>query len=181
MKTTEKIAVLTAMQKAVKSALDEARAEANEEMYGRFYEDGTDRMRLLIDGEEVGTMSLRCDSSGWEVVDEDAFFRYLDEHGGLVASHSLKPEYGEEAYARWGAERPWMFEAEEKPDDGFCKLMERVGDVMVVSGLGEPVPGVRPCGKRPTGISVRGCDPKKVLPMVASLGGVDALLLGGGK
>lgn len=181
MKLTERVAVLTAMQKAVKAELDRARAEADGEMRRRFAEDGTDRMRLIIDGEEVGTLSLRCDGSGYEVTDEEAFHDYLWENGGLSVSHRLKPEYAEEAYGLWGADRPWMFESEEKPDEGFCKLMERVGDMMVVSGLGDPVPGVRPCGKRPKGVTVRGCDPRKVVPLLRSVGGVEALLLGEGE
>ena len=78
--TNEKLAVLTAMSKQVKAALDEVRKEAEEQMAERFESEGVDRARLMLDGEEVGSVAVKSDRKGWEVCDQDAYDEFLRDH-----------------------------------------------------------------------------------------------------
>lgn len=179
--TNEKLAVLTAMSKQVKSALDEVRKEAEEQMAERFDKEGVDRARLMLDGEEVGSVTVRSDRKGWEVCDREAYDEFLRDNGQMRTRHVLRPEHVLEAWIALGEERPWMFEVEERPDPDFEKAFERVGDAVVVSGTDVVVPGVRPCRAKAQGIMVRGCTPRQVAPIALRMGGLDALLLGEGE
>lgn len=177
MKPNERLAVLTAVSKMAKAALDEARAEAEARMQAAFAEDGTDRARLMLDGTEVGSVTLKVDRTGWEACDPEAFFAFLRDNGQLSVAHRIRPECEGEAWALLHDERPDMFYDEEEPDPGFLKTLERLGDAVVVSGTDVVVPGVRPCPAKPRGIAVTGCRPQVVGPIAARMGGLDALLL----
>lgn len=177
MKPNERLAVLTAVSKMAKAALEEARAEVEAEMGRAFEESGADRARLMLDGAEVGSVTLKTDRRGWEVADPEAFFGFLRDNGQLRTTRRLRPECQGEAWALLGDERPDMFAVEEAPEEAFLKAFERLGDAVVVSGTDVVVPGVRPCAARPKGLVVTGCRPQVVGPIAARMGGLDALLL----
>lgn len=177
MNTNERLAVLTAVSKIAKAALDETRAQAEKELAEAFAGNGTDRARLMLDGTEVGALTLKTDRKGWEVTDPDAFEEFLADNGQLSVARRLKPEYQHEAWSLLHEEHPYMFEEERKPEQAFLKTFERVGDAVVVSGTDVIVPGVSTCPAKVTGIMVTGCKPQLVGPIAARLGGLDALLL----
>lgn len=177
MNANERLAVLTAVSRIAKAALDEARARAQEELAAAFAESGTDRARLMLDGTEVGALTLKTDRKGWEVTDPEAFEEFLADNGQLSVTRRLKPECQHEAWALLHEEHPHMFEEERKPEQAFLKTFERAGDAVVVSGTDVVVPGVSPCPAKVTGIMVTGCRPQVVGPIAARLGGLDALLL----
>ena len=177
MKPNERLAVLTAVSKMAKAGLDEARAEVEADMRRAFEESGADRARLMLDGTEVGSVTLKTDRTGWEVCDPEAFEAFLSDNGQLHVVRRLKPEYQGAAWTMLGEEFPFMFDFESAPDPAFVKTFERVGDAIVVSGTDTVVPGVRPCAAKAKGLMVTGCRPQVVGPIAARLGGLDALLL----
>ena len=54
----EQLAFLTALDKRIKPALDDAKAEARQEIMDRYAEDGTDRKAILVGGEKVGEVGI---------------------------------------------------------------------------------------------------------------------------
>ena len=59
LKPVQQLGILMAMQKMVKAKTDEVRRQVEADMNARFAEDGIDRQRLVLDGEEVGKVSLK--------------------------------------------------------------------------------------------------------------------------
>ncbi len=179
MTAVQQLGVLTALQKMVKAKADEVRAQVYADMAeGYMSGDGGDKY-VLLDGEQVGKVTLKVDKSGWEVTDPVEFEAFLNDNGQLEERWSLKPEYTAEAMARL-ADYPWMFQCEAKPKESFTRLFERCGDSVVVAETDAVVPGVAPCKAKPKGIMVTGCKPQQVAPIVARTGGLDAMLLGSG-
>ena len=179
LKPAQQLAVLTAVQKMVKAKLDELRDQVNEQMIDRFEEDGIDRQRLVLDGEEVGKISLKVKDEGWEVTDQDEFFNWLFDNGQLNETHTVKKGCEEEVFQRLSA-YPWLFDLHEEPKKEFTRTFEKLGDSVIVSGTDVIVPGVAPCKAKAAGIMVTGCKPQQVAPIVARIGGLDAMLLGDG-
>ena len=177
LKPVQQLGILMAMQKMVKAKTDEVRRQVEADMNARFAEDGIDRQRLVLDGEEVGKVSLKVKEECYEVVDREAFFDWLFDNGQLVQTHAVKKGCEEEVWSLL-SDKPWLFECEEEPKKEFAKTFERLGDSIVVSGTDVIVPGVVPAKAKPNGIVVTGCKPQQVAPIVARLGGLDALLLG---
>lgn len=179
LKAAQQLAVLTAVQKMVKAKLDELREQVDEQMRDRFEEDGIDRQRLMLDGEEVGKVLLKVADEGWEVTDRDEFFNWLFDNGQLDETHTVKKGCEEEVFQRLSS-YPWLFDLHEEPKKDFTRTFEKLGDSVVVSGTDVIVPGVAPCKAKPKGIMVTGCKPQQVAPIVARIGGLDAMLLGDG-
>lgn len=179
MTKVQQLGVLTALQKMVKSKLDEVRAEVGEDMADGYLKgDGGDKY-VVLDGEQVGKVTLKVDKAGWEVTDPVEFEAFMNDNGQMVERWSLRPEYALEAKALL-EDRPWMFRCEMEPRKDFTKLFERCGDSIIVAGTDAVVPGVAPCKAKPEGIMVTGCKPQQVAPIVARIGGLDAMLLGDG-
>lgn len=177
LKPVQQLGVLTAMQKMVRAKTDEVRRQVEQDMGKRYSEDGIDRQRILLDGEEVGKISLKVNEECYEVVDHDAFYDWLFDNGQLTQTHTVRKGCEEEVWSLL-SDRPWLFECKEEPKKEFEKTFERLGDSIVVSGTDTIVPGVVPAKAKPNGIMVTGCKPQQVAPIVARLGGLDALLLG---
>ena len=180
MTKVQQLGVLTALQNMVKKKTDELRSEVYEEMSTGYKKgEGTERKGVVLDGDEVGKVTLRVDKKGWEVTDPIEFEAFMNDNGQMEEHWTLKPEYVVEARARL-KEYPWMFDCELKPKEEFTKLFEKCGDTVIVAGTDAVVPGVSPCKAKPIGIAVTGCKPQQVAPIVARIGGLDAMLLGDG-
>lgn len=180
MTKVQQLGVLTALQKMVKDKIDELRGEIYEEMSTGYKKgEGTERKGVVLDGDEVGKVTLRVDKTGWEVTDPIEFEAFMNDNGQMEERWTLKPEYTVDAMARL-KEYPWMFDCELKPREEFTKLFEKCGDAVIVAGTDAVVPGVAPCKAKPMGITVTGCKPQQVAPIVARIGGLDAMLLGDG-
>jgi hypothetical protein len=54
----EQLAFLTALDKRIKPALDDAKAEARQSLMDAFAQDGTDRRAILVGGEKVGEVGI---------------------------------------------------------------------------------------------------------------------------
>lgn len=182
MHPNEKLAVLTALQKQVKKELDRTRAEVERGLSDGFAESGADRARLMLDGTEVGTVSLKIDRTGWRVTDQEAFDAFLVDNGGARVVFKLKPQCEDEAVRLLRPLYPEMFDERIEPREEFTRTFRRVGDVIAVADTDVAVPGIEPAPPAVAGIMVRGCDPRDVAPIVSRVGGLDAVFaLEGGR
>lgn len=176
-----KVAVLTAIEKLTKSKLKEARAEADKEMYDLYEGFGTDRAKILLAGNEVGTISLRFSSDAYQVTDRQAFEEFCLLNGLADERKSIRANYLPEVIRQVEQDMPAAIETEFALKKDSEKLFEPMGDAFVLAGTNEVIPGIEPAAKMPIGTTLRGCEPKKVLPALQTLpGAIDALLLGGG-
>lgn len=183
---TERLACLTAMEKAIKEQIKQVRAEVDEELIHDFYTTGSDRRNLRINKKDVGTISVRKAKGKYVVEDQRAFDEFLILNGlgrmkytfNSVYSNQLKHILDE------AGDYDYMFDSEVIPNDDFEKLLQIVDDeTLTLHGTDFPIPGIVPAETTATGTMVRGCKPEDVLPIL--LNGpkrqIEALLTGGGE
>ncbi len=175
-----KVAVLTAIEKLAKSELKEARQEADQEMMELYEGFGTDRAKILLGGTEVGTISLRFSSDAYKVTDQEAFEEFCLLNGLADIKRAIRPEYMFEVVNRIKDEMPHAICEEVTLKKDAEKMFENAGSAFILTGTSEIVPGIIPVPKEVIGTTVRGCDPKAVMPALQALpGAVDQLLMGG--
>ena len=181
MTKVQQLGVLTALQKMVKAKADQLRKEVNAEMSQDYLNNKSGKDRpVLLDGIKVGNIVMSIDEKHWEVTDPIDYEAFLFENGQMNETWSLNPAYTLEAMRRLGDDYRYMFDCKMEPKEEFLKLFEPCGDAVVISGTDAVVPGVSPCGVKTGGIKVYKCEPKKVAPILARIGGLDAMLLGDG-
>ena len=178
MTATEQMAVLIALQKAVKARLDEVRAEADAELLADYEDSGVTKRALKLGGIKVGDFIVALNQGVWTVTDEGAFLDFALSYGFASYATRIRPE--------------WMYRAkevllEELPEaiEEYTELDRKWQDY-IVNVAGEPqfmqsgmrVPGLAFTGQTVKGTQARGCRPEDVVPIIRRLGGVDALLLG---
>lgn len=88
----EQLAMLTALQKAVKAKLDEVRAEADESMLESYEDDGVVKKALKVGGVKVGDYIVVLTSDEWNVTDEDALEDFALCNGLAETHMAIKPE-----------------------------------------------------------------------------------------
>lgn len=181
MNSTENLAVLTAMDKAVRSRAKEVRVEADEGLMAIYEDMGVEKVELRVADVPVGTLQVTYAAEGYEVTDLAAFAEFGLANGMAREKKAIRPEYMDAAIKIVEAHLPEAVEATVEPAKDLGRMLDHVGDAVVAYGTSEVVPGVSYRPKRAKGTMVRGCEPEKVIPLLASLpGGVEPLLLGGG-
>ncbi len=97
-----KLAVLDAVCHALNARRKELKDEASDYLLGKNDEDGTDRLKLTVNGAQVGTLSItqtKAEDGVRPVIDSNAelerWFRETD--GGADAIHRLVTIYPDEA------------------------------------------------------------------------------------
>lgn len=186
MRPTEKLAALTAMEKALKDAIKAARAEANDFLMDSYEDIGVERMALKLDGEKVGEFVVTFNKEGFQVTDREAFEDFALDYGLATVKREIRPEMMESAIkALEDTFEPEILSQVVRetvvlhPD--WEKAMENVGGVVQYMDSGMNVPGVAAVPKTVKGTMVRGCEPAKVFPIIAGLPeGFNGLLLGEG-
>ena len=168
----EQATLLTAMQKAVKTRLDDVRADVDEEMIKQYQADGTDRKSLKLGNNKVGTISIRMSKAGYQITDREIFENYL-----LGAGYSSK-RYEIKSFCQAEVKKiledngiDWhrYFDLHIEPTEALEKDLSIVGDCVVNTKTGEVVDGVEPMPERPIGTTIRGCKPEEVLPIALSM------------
>ena len=177
MRTTEKLALLTALQKMVKSALDDTRAEANEELLEAFEEDGVTKKALRLGGVKVGDFIVVMSTGKWRITDSAAFLDFALTYGFAREIRSIKSEYLNEVLNHLEREFPEALEVTVEPDPKWENYVENVAGTPTYLDSGEVVPGIEFVGQTVKNTQVRGCKPEEVGPIIAKMGGIDALLL----
>lgn len=173
----ERVAALTALQKAVRTALDAARAEADGQLLADYERDGVTRKALRVAGEKVGDYLVVMEKPGWEVVDRGALASFALDYGFARIARSIRPEWSARAAELVADELPEAVEEEVRLDAGWERYLTEAGEGATYLDSGMTVPGVRRRGPRVKGTQVRGCAPEAVAPLVARAGGVRSLLL----
>ena len=178
MKLNEQVAVLTALQKMVKARLDEVRAEADEALLADFAEDGVTKKALKLSGIKVGDYLVVLNSGKWAVTDTETFNDFALTYGFADVTRAIRPEYMNQAIEMMAKECPEAISESVKLDPKWENWVENVAGVPTFMDSGLTVPGIEYTGQTVKGTQVRGCKPEDVGPIIAKLGGVDALLLG---
>lgn len=177
MNQMQRAAVLTALQKAVKQALDKVRGEADAELVDLYDESGADRVKVRLGDEQIATFSVTFDKPGYVVVDKEAFEAFLLRNGMATEACGIREAYIDEAVKLMQRKCPEAIETTVRMRPGFEDLIVNKGGTVVVEGTGEVVPGVEPVPGKVKGTRLTGCDPEKVLPVLQQLpGGVAQVL-----
>lgn len=163
----QRVAAQKAVTDALKKASKEDREAADAELSRLYEESGSDRVKVAIDGQEVGTLSMRFSAEGYQVDDADAFEGFCVANGLGRYRKSIDPAYMQQAVEELETRWPDGIVRTFEPDAGLDRLLQRLGDSFVVAGTGEVVPGISPKPKEPIGTTLRGCKPETVLPLLA--------------
>lgn len=178
MPINEQLAVLTALQKAVKAKLDEVRTEADTSMLDAYEEDGVVKKTLKVGGTKVGDYIVVLTSDDWAVTDEAALQEFALTYGFAGQELQIKPECMAQAVKLIEELDPFMLQEVVTINGDWKKFLTNTGGVATFLDSGEVVPGVQAMPPRVKCTQVRGCKPEDVVPLVRQLGGVDQLLLG---
>lgn len=178
---SERLAVLTALEKAVKREKAKAREEADAHLMELWDDDMISKRGLSIGGVKVGEHIIVMDKDIWEVTDRAALDDFALSYG--FGSEHLRIKDGCEAAAAAiiADEHPELVERVTELDPHWQSYIVNHGGVATYLDSGLEVPGVRYRGETVKHTMVTGCKPEAVLPIVSSIGGVDALLLGDGE
>ena len=174
----EQLAVLTALQKAVKERLTEVRAAADGRMLEAYREEGVTRKALLLGGTKVGDYIVLFSGEDWEIVDPDAFIEFALSYGLATVERQIRPECMARAVSIIADEAPELLCEVTRLDADWRRYIKPSAGHATFLDSGEPVPGLEPVRQEVKGTQVRGCKPDEVLPALRSLGGIDRLLLG---
>lgn len=185
MKTTERLAVITALEKAIKPAKDAVRAEAYEELMYAYQTDGYEKQKLRVNGEDVGELILTKKPGRYVITDQEALNDFALGYGFGTIRHEIKPYMMEKAVEIIEGFVGGEFISEYVDtnvdlDPAWEATLTHVGDIVTFKDSGLMVPGVKYIPEYKAGMQVRGCDPLKVLPLVNSLDGVERILLEAG-
>lgn len=175
-----RVAILTALEKAVREAKDEARAEADRMLAEDYERDGISGVDLIVGDRKVGKLSMVKPGVG--IYGGTAFAGWAYEHGMgrkvLTVDVSDAPqELLDRVTGMLGHEAlPYEFDvrAFDRASNGL-----RVAGTHVVDAEGEIVPGTYVRAMRPR---VSGCKPADVGEAMAAMDGgptVAGLLIGG--
>lgn len=179
MKTTEQLAILKALKKAVDDRIKEVREISDAELLEYYNDYGAEKIALKLNGQKVGDFLITFSKEGYEITDRAALNEFLADYGLADILITPRQEYLEEVneYLRdkYGEE---ALEQSIWPLKDWDKAVYFVDGECVYEDSGMVIPGLEYKPRSIKNTTVRGCDPEVVLPIVRSLGGVDQLLLG---
>lgn len=177
----EQLAMLTALQKAVKQKLDEVRTEADASMLESYEDDGVVKKALKVGGVKVGDYIVVLTADDWAVTDEAALEDFALCNGLAETRLSIKPECMAAAVKIVEEIDPFLLTEEVRLSSDWKKYLTNTGGIATFLDTNQAVPGVVPVPPRVKCTQVRGCKPEDVVPQTQRLGGIDALLLGDGE
>lgn len=133
----EQLAFLTALDKRIKPALDDAKAEARQSLMDAFAQDGTDRRAILVGGEKVGEVGISYSKAAPYIYAEqmNAALEFLRQVG-LV---------------------------QEAPAKGWEEQFDLIGGKVVYKPTGEVVEWAGWNPKAAKTAAIRGCKPEDVM------------------
>lgn len=185
MAPASRLAVLTALEKAVKEQIKLTRAEVDETAWSLYEDMGVEKTAMKIDGEKVGEVIMTFAKEGWDVTNPALFEEFALDYGFAKVRRTIRPDMTDSVISALldaGYSNEVISEitnSETVVDADWEKYVTNVGGMPTFLDSGLPMPGVVQRPKRPKGTMVRGCKPADVIPMVNRIeGGVNALLLG---
>lgn len=174
----EELAVLTALQKAVKARLDDVRAQADASMLDSYEEDGVVKKALKLGGVKIGDYLVVLTADDWAVTNAAALEDFALTYGFAKQELSIKPECMASAVKLIESTDPFMLQETVTLNRDWKNYITNTGGTPTFLDSGEIVPGIEALPPRVKCTQVRGCKPEDVVPRIAALGGVDQLLLG---
>ena len=181
MNNFEKLAILTALEKAVKDQIKIVRKDANDDLFEAHDSMGVEKISLTVNGQKVGNFIEMMTKDDYKITDHKLFDDFALCNGFASIKNTINPEHIYEATQIVKREAPELISEEIVYDENWKKYAEPVGDSVILGPSGVVIPGVEFVPEHPNGKTmVRGCAPKDVLPIVAQIGGIDQLLLGAG-
>lgn len=176
----QRSAVLTAIQKMVKSGLDGCRSKADHDMVRLYEETGADRLKVKVGDVEVGTFTLCFSKDAYEVTDAYAFKEFCLANGLADMKREIRPEVMGGVIRTLQQEDPGAIQETVTVSKDVGKYLKRVGDSFVLEGTQEVIPGIVPKPPKVTGTRLVGCKPDVVMPALNALpGGIAGVLTGG--
>lgn len=136
LKVNEQLAVLTALQKAVKTKLDEVRAEADADMLDAFDEDGVTKKALKLGGVKASDYIVVLASDDFMITDADAFNGFALTYGFASQKMSIKPECMEQAIKDHRGDGPVFAHRGSKARSQLEETPEQLGRDCDLSGFG---------------------------------------------
>jgi hypothetical protein len=177
----EQLAMLTALQKAVKAKLDEIRAEADATMLESYEDDGVVKKALKVGGVKVGDYIVVLTADDWAVTDAEALEDFALTYGFATSKLAIKPECMDAAVKLIEATDPFMLCETVSLNKDWKNYITNTAGTPTFLDSGEMVPGIEQMPPRVKCTQVRGCKPEDVVPQMQKLGGIDRLLLGDGE
>lgn len=176
----QRLAVLTAMQKDVKEAISEVRAEADRATLDLYETTGAKQFTIKLGDVKVGTISVKDGGGSWVVTDRNEFKPWAEENGFIYHDlHVMEDAYEDVMACLREAGLDGFVQSEWFIDDAWKNKLQANASVPVTHD-GEIVPGVEWFANRPSTM-LTGCKPNDVKQAAKSLGGdVQRLALGGG-
>lgn len=174
----EQLAILTALQKAVKERLDAVRAEADATMLESYEDDGVVKKALKVGGVKVGDYIVVLTTDDWAVTDAEALQDFALAYGFAATKLEIKPECMDAAVKLIEATDPFMLRETVTLNKDWKNFITNTGGTPTFLDSGELVPGIEALPPRVKCTQVRGCKPEDVVPQIRQIGGVDQLLLG---
>lgn len=178
----EKLAVLTALQKAVKDQITEVRAEADSEMYQLYSDDRITKRALKLGDTKVGDYLVSETKESYTIEDNEAFEDFALTYGFADEVKIIDPSKMLEAIAFLQENNPTMIASEIVIDGNWEKAVTNTCGIATYLDTGLAIPGVKINPPTYKNTQVRGCKPEDVLPALQrSLDGmsVTQFLLGG--
>lgn len=177
MNPTEELAILTAMEKAVKDRIKEVRAIANDELTDAFNDYGVEKIGLRVNGEKVGDFAVTFEKEGYAITDQEQLDEFALDYGLAYYADGIKDEAEAISYLRTMA--PEFLERKVAYYVDWDKAITYSGGECLYMDSGMEIPGIEYKPKRLKGTRVTGCNPQEVIPRALKAGHINQLLLGG--
>ena len=179
MKNTEQLAVLVALEKAVKEKIKAVRQLADDEILEAYDDMGVEKIALKLDGTKVGDLTISFTKESYEVTDQEALNDFFADYGMVSVTKEIAPEYHNDAMALISNEMPEAIREKVTPLAGWDKCIEYVDGECTFYDSGMVIPGIKMVPRMVKNTMVRGCKPEDVIPITQRLGGFEQLLLEG--
>ena len=161
MNIAEKVAALTAVQKALESELKAAR----EELHCWMVDSDSERTTLRIGDIEVGKATRRMPKAEPEIFIQADFEEFALEYGLASERKAIDPAYMPEVIRMLEDEMPEAVKSEAVLDSAWKKRIQCRGGSCYLEDSDLEVPGLVPMLK-PEGLVVTGCKPEDVVPLI---------------
>lgn len=178
MEASEKVAILTAMDRKIKEALKSARSELDAQMLDAYEDSGIINRELRVCGERVGKITMRMSKPEIDITDLESLIEFGMDYGFAHEVNQIRSgcEFAAVEYLKEHA--PELTETVRKLNAGFEKdlVITRRGVEYMDSGM--IVPGTEVVPSQPKNTAVTGCLFADVSDIVLGLpGGFNTLLL----
>lgn len=147
------------------------RGKVDEIILSEYEQLGVDRLKLVICGEQVGSVTVKMTKGYADIQDYEKYNKWLDENNFAHIEYVLNPDLiPEDDLEKLKQEHPEWFEdirVVDCDENSFLDHMVEAPDGSVVyEPTGETLDFVIWIPEQPMGTMVKGCDPDKVLDIL---------------